>query len=147
MLRNGYEITVTVNPRKRFGLPMRYGQLRPSEQFNLLRDEIIKVCGNYPFMLFPEFHKNMNIHVHGILFAELNEFQRIDIDKHLNQIGRSNFGSINNYNSWRNYCVKDQAKLGNLNYIHKSMEFFLYEKELISGLSTQQSGLDTIKTT
>lgn len=117
-----YEITITVSPLHMVH-GVRYTKLTPTKQWDFILFNVHCALQKYKveYSLYPEFHaakNNFNIHVHGILFSEtpLNKLDEVDIYKRFNNMGRSNFKSINNIVSWSDYIIKDQEKFDNLHY-------------------------------
>lgn len=117
-----FEFTVTASPKKQvfndIRYPIKYGKMRPLEQWNLLRDLIVNILQGYHFKCIPELHKNGNVHVHGhcILPEGATKLDIEDIRKQLDQIGRSSFTMISDLNSWLNYIHKDQSEMNNLSF-------------------------------
>ncbi len=110
-----YEITVTVSPIHNVS-GERYGKMIASKQWEFLQFYIYQTLKRYDveYSLYPEFHKNLNIHVHGhaIIPITLNKMDIVDIHKRLNQLGRSNFKLVNNLDNWLKYIKKDFDELG-----------------------------------
>lgn len=110
-----YEITVTVNPKtiiKYYDKP--YGKLLASQQWEWLQYHINQILREHSqFVIYPEFHKNYNIHVHGhvLINQEINEFTYVDIKKKIEEFGRSRFRPIMNLDSWLSYIKKDYEEL------------------------------------
>lgn len=136
-----YEITVTVHPRKCLIENIPYNRLRPTEQWNVLRDKIYNILNKYPFEIVPELHKNNNIHIHGICFIPKHETQLNIIDKYkyLNQIGRSNFKPINDYITWKIYMKKNQQEMNNISYTNREINYIIENDKIINYNSAPNS--------
>ncbi len=109
-----YEITVTVSPIHQVS-GQRYGKMIASKQWEFLQYYIYDCLKRHDiqYEIFPEFHKNMNIHVHGhaIIPEHMNKMDLVDILKRFNNIGRSRFQPVSNINSWLDYICKDHEEL------------------------------------
>ena len=109
-----YEITVTVSPLYQIS-GQRYGKMIASKQWEFLQFFIYETLKKHDihYQIYPEFHKNMSIHVHGHarLPLDMNKFDIVDIHKRFNQIGRSNFKPVSNLLTWLSYICKDYKEL------------------------------------
>lgn len=129
-----FELTVTVNPRRRkigfteYGTP--YGKMRAPEQWNILKGELKQLLGKrLLYRLVAEFHSNLNVHCHGHVMVPddfcVSEISTLKKDLEV-MFGRSSFTLLNNLNSWLSYIDKYQDnKIKEVEY--KSM---LYSMQL-----------------
>lgn len=115
-----YEITITVSP----SYPVhgeRYGKMLASHQWDFLKFYIYESLKkiNCEYAIYPEFHKNHNIHVHGhcIMSSDVSKIDIVDIEKRFNKIGRSNFKPTHSIENWITYIKKNQEELDNLHYL------------------------------
>ncbi len=109
-----YEITVTVSPLQQVN-GMRYGKMIASKQWEYLQFLLFQTLNKHDidYIIYPEFHKNMNIHIHGhaIVSESITKMDLVDILKRLNQVGRSRFQPLHNKSSWLSYIKKDFAEI------------------------------------
>lgn len=129
-----YEITITVSPVHQVS-GMRYSKMIASKQWEFLQFFVYETLKkhNIQYQIFPEFHKNMNLHIHGhaVLPDDINKMDIIDILKRFNQIGRSRFQPVSNLTSWLQYIEKDHEEL---KYSYKSPNYnHLYYLDIKNG--------------
>ncbi len=108
-----YEVTLTVVP-SRLCHGIRWKAMLASKQWEFLQFFVYEVFKkhNIQYVIYPEFHKNMNIHIHGIAIVnKINKMDLVDITKHFEALGRSNFKPINDLHNWETYINKDQEEL------------------------------------
>ncbi len=109
-----YEITITVSPIHQVN-GMRYGKMIASKQWEWLQFLIYETLKKHDidYEIYAEFHKNMNIHVHGhaVVSESVSKMDIVDILKRFNQVGRSNFQLLNNKTHWLDYIKKDYEEI------------------------------------
>lgn len=110
MERVNYEVTLTVSPKYVIG-NKKYGKMIASEQWNYLQYFLFCLLNEYDidYEFRPEFHKNFNIHVHGMVtfYTKPTKLIISTIYKKLNQLGRSNFKPVFNVDNWLRYMRKE----------------------------------------
>lgn len=127
-----YEITQTVVPSKICN-GKKYKEMLASEQWKYLQYMVYEICKKYDleYVIYPEFHKNYNIHIHGVINIpdKIKKIDLVDIQKRFERLGRCHFKKINNMTSWMSYIKKNQEEIDNKHYKSpgyekKSVQFY-----------------------
>lgn len=117
MPHKAYEITQTVKPSLKTKYIDRYTtfkEMTATEQFNWykgMHSEIFWRDHCLETICFSEFHKNFNLHWHGIVLVPdtMTLLEIVDIRKKCLKLGLSNFKPINDLTSWNSYIRKEQS--------------------------------------
>jgi hypothetical protein len=125
-----FEITQTVKPSYRtlyVDSKQKYGEMTASEQFAWYKgvhEQLFwRDCGLETYCVC-EFHKNMNLHFHGVVIVpdDMTKLEIVDVRKKMLKLGLSNFRPIYNLDSWLTYIAKDQDDFPD-GYIIESYDF------------------------
>lgn len=109
-----YEITATVSPKHYIKYENKtYQKCIASQQWKYLKLKLQNILDGYEFVIYPEFHRNLNIHVHGhvMLPENINKIKLVDMKKELLEMGRSHLIQVHNLQSWLKYIEKDHEEL------------------------------------
>lgn len=126
-----YEVTQTVKPSYKCLYNKEkdiYKDMTASEQFNWykgIHEQIFQKEHKLETVCFFEFHKNNNLHFHGIVLVpdDLEKIHIVDIRKKCLKIGISKFVPVSNKVKWCEYITKEQTKKNLLDYMIISDNF------------------------
>ncbi len=112
-----YEVTQTIKPSYKcryLDAHTKYKDMTASEQFNWykgMHEQIFWRDHLLESFCISEFHKNFNLHFHGIVLVPdtMTKLEIVDILKKCRKMGPiTNFKPISNIDSWKSYIMKNQ---------------------------------------
>lgn len=130
-----YELTQTINPRYNTKYTSKddpYKNMIASEQYKWykgIHEQIFQTEHNVETYFVCEFHKNFNLHFHGICMVSplKTPMELVDIAKKCNKLGRSTFRPISNIKKWLEYMNKNQDEIEDT-YRYKSRGYDIASK-------------------